>query len=707
MTFLPRPNFALWNASAIALMVAMQPVAHAQETEPADDSQSGEFLGTLTLGESKREVQTDTPVAITVIDKDEIDDRQASTIAELIDSVPGVTLVNGSTPSGSGINVRGFGANGTFGTDQKVAVVVDGAQTGGEELYRIGTQLFTDPFLFRSVTVQRGTVGSYEYGTGIVGGIVLLETIDASDLTGGEPGFKAGITVGGYTNKGGLNGSATLAWQPTENLELLGNFSYREQDNQDDGNGDEIGNSEFELPSFLLKGRYSFGDGLAHSIVGSFTSTESSERDVPYDTFFTATDAFGNVDRDITSQTASLIYTYQPAGSDLIDLEVAVTYANQEFDSSYVPGSSFLEAGPFGAVVAALGDADHQYETTRLTIKNASFVETGPITHDLRYGIDIFEREREDEEAAPGGTDNRIALFVVNDIALTDKLFFTPALRFETSELEGSIPDPNAPPQSPFAPPMPVPEVDVSLDNEALVGAASIRYEFDSGFSTFASYAYTESLPILDDLENPQFREQPELANTVEVGFAFDGASLFNDDDTIALKLNYYDTKLDDVTSYSGIDEIDVSGVEIEGSYALANGFYTDFNGNFVTGEATQVVTMMGASPETIPWNRTPQDSIRVTLGQRFGQFADLSAEVVSFFDTPESATAPTSAPDIPPDDVTLLNLRATLAPQDGFLQGTVFRFGFENALDEAYVPLLATRPAVGQNLKFTVSRVF
>ena len=698
-----------FGTTALGLVMASQGVAFAQETPaeestPTDDS---EFLGTVTLGESKREVQTDTPVAITVIEKEEIDDRQANTIAELIDSVPGVTLVNGSTPSGSGINIRGFGANGTFGTDQKVAVVVDGANTGAEEIYRIGTQLFTDPFLYRSVTVQRGTVGSYEYGTGIVGGVVLLETIDASDLTGGVPGFKAGLTGGVGSNKDQINGSATLALQASDQLELLANLSYREQSNQDDGNGDEIGNSAFELPSYLLKGRYSFGQDNAHSIMASYTQTETSERDVPYDSFFTTTDAFGNVDRDIMSQTASLFYTYAPANSDLIDLEIGLTYANQEIDSSYVPGSSSLESNPFfGPVVIALGDADHQYETTRFTIKNASYIETAGIAHDLRYGVEWQQRDRVDEQSAPGGTDNRYAIFVVDDIALTENLYFTPALRYESSEIEGEIPDTNAQPQSPIAPPMTTPENTQTVETDALVGGASQRFEFDNGLTLFGSYAYTESLPIIDDLEDLQFFDQPELSETYEAGFSYEKLGVFGED-AIALKVNYYDTNLDDVTSYSDAEEIDISGLEIETSYARFSGFYVDLNANFVTGEELQTVfddddIRIGA--QTIDCDRTPQDTIRATFGQRFGEFADLSAEVLTAFerDIDTGGESPLEA-----DSFTIVNLRATLSPQEGAFAGTEFRFGLENAFDEDYTPFLATRPAVGQNFKLTVSRLF
>lgn len=160
----------------------------------AQDAASPTILEAITL-ESKRGVATDTAVPVTTINQREIDDRQAGTIAELIDSVPGVTLMNGNTPGGSGINIRGFGATGTYGTDQMVMIQVDDATQGSEELYRIGTQLYTDPALYEQVEVQRGTVGSFEYGSGVVGGLVRLRTKDASDFTGGRIGWASRQTL--------------------------------------------------------------------------------------------------------------------------------------------------------------------------------------------------------------------------------------------------------------------------------------------------------------------------------------------------------------------------------------------------------------------------------------------------------------------------------------------------------------------------------
>ena len=115
--------------------------AGAQAQDLPQDLQDEGFLGTVELGQGKREVQTATATPQTVITQDELNDRQAGSVAELIDSVPGVTLVNGSRPQGSGLNIRGFGATSSYGTDQKVQIMIDGASTGSEELYRIGTQL--------------------------------------------------------------------------------------------------------------------------------------------------------------------------------------------------------------------------------------------------------------------------------------------------------------------------------------------------------------------------------------------------------------------------------------------------------------------------------------------------------------------------------------------------------------------------------------
>lgn len=629
------------------------------------------LLDPVVLAKSKREVQTDTAISETVVTEEEIEDRQAGTIAELVDTVPGVTLVNGSSPQGSGINIRGFGANGTYGSDQKVLIQVNGANVGSEELYRIGTQLYTDPALYKEVTVVRGVAGTYEYGSGAIGGMVRLETKDASDFTGGEPGFKLRQTLQFGSNGGQFASSSILAWQPTEDLELLGNYTYRSQEAQKDGNGDNVSDDGHELPSWAVNARYRFGQDRAHALAFSMEETTSEETDVPYNSFASATDSFGNVDRSVFSETRTLRYTYDAPGNDLLNLTIEHSRAEQQIDSSYVAGSSPLEASPTTwPRLEPLVNADHRYVTAKTTVKNQSIFTTGALSHDLRYGYEHIQKDRLDASSAPGGKDLRDAFFVVDDIQW-GSLTLTPAIRYEEQAIDSDYGD---------------------FSNEALMGALSGRYAFDNGMSVFGSAAYSENLPILDDLGNDDYMERSEKAHTFELGAAYERTSLFSGGDSAALKLTHYRTEVWDVTSYSGVTNIALQGYELEGSYSTDSGFYTDVNSTWSFGRDT-------TEGENNDWQYTPANSLSVAVGKRWGQEFDLSWEVV--------ANAEREFNDVTTEQSVVHNLRGTYRPQSGVMEGFEVRVGLENAGDLDYTPYLATRSAPGRNLKLTLTKTF
>ncbi|MEM6938539.1 MAG: TonB-dependent receptor [Pseudomonadota bacterium] len=636
------------------------------------------FLGTLILGESKRDVATDTAIPITTIDDTEILDRQAGTIAELIDTVPGVTLVNGSTAQGSGINIRGFGANSTFGTDQKVLIQVDGATKGSEELYRIGTQLYTDPYLYRELSVLRGTIGSFEYGSGVFGGVILLETIDASDLTLGEPGFAARQTFEFSSNGEGFVTSTTLAYQTETNAEFLFNYTHRSLDVREDGNGDDINPASGDIsdPSWLAKAKFSFGDADEHSVSFSFSQTEQESFDVPYDTFGTAD--FGNVDRFIENQVASLRYNYNPIDNDLLDLSVELTYSDEIVNSQAIDRT----ADPRSLVLL---DADNRYETTTLRLRNTALFSTGIVQHELRTGVEFIKRERQDATAgsAPGGTKDVIAIYAVDEMQIGDALTVTPALRYESQKITQA-------PQN---------GTDEFTEN-ALMGGLSARYDFGNGFSVFGSAAYTENLPIIDDIQNATLINQSEKGEIYELGVAFDQESVFQAGDTLAVRLGYYRQDLRDLTTYrsfapgGSITAIERDGFELEAAYAMDSGFYVDLNAHISDGTST---TEGGTEAD---WRQNPQDTLRLTVGRKFGNEFDLSWEA-------EFAKSYRVGGAVVDDGYTVHNIRATWVPQQGFLEGTQVRFGIENVFDEFYTPRLSTRPATGQNFKLSISTVF
>ena len=76
------------------------------------------------------------------------------------------------------------------------------------------------------------------------------------------------------------------------------------------------------MPSWAVKARYRFGQDRAHALMFSMAETTSEETDVPYNSFASATDNFGNVDRSVFSETRTLRYTYDAPGNDWLNLTV-------------------------------------------------------------------------------------------------------------------------------------------------------------------------------------------------------------------------------------------------------------------------------------------------------------------------------------------------------------------------------------------------
>lgn len=656
----------LGTVSVLGLCMGMGAQAQELQAEP----QGEDFLGTVELTQGKREVQVGTAVPVTVINQEEIDDRQAGTVAELIDSVPGVALVNGSRPEGSGINIRGFGANGTYGTDQKVAIVIDGATTGSEEIYRIGTQLFTDPSLYKSVSVIRGTVGSFEFGSGIVGGVVQFETKDASDFTGGEIGLRFRQTLGYSSNGEGYHSSSIIAWQPMENFEVLLNYTKRDTDAYKDGDGNVVTYSATEPYSGLAKVRYTFGDANEHGLTFAYQKTATDEFDAPYDAFNVVN--FGNVNRYTESEVATLKYEYNPVGNDLVDLSVQYSYSDIYIESEPTNPGGFADY---------LLEGDHDYTIDKLTVRNAMFFRTGAVSHTMRVGVEWIRKDRLESQVSPtsgavsvpGGTDERFALFLVDDIDLGNNWTITPALRWEDQTIKGA---------ATYA--------GDEYDNSALMGGVSARYEFASGFSVFASAAYTESLPILDDLNNATYMTQPEKSKTFEVGASYAAGDVFADGDSLQAKLNIFVTDLWDVTSYSGINTVDSQGAELELTYAMDSGLYFDLNAAYGDYEATNT------SGADVEWSNAPANSARLTVGKRFNRAWDISWEQV----IAENGNRNHGGYGIS-------NLRATYRPQSGVLEGAEVRLGIENAFDRTYQANLATEKAAGRNVKLTLAKTF
>lgn len=653
------------------------------------------LLGSIELGESLRSLATDTATAATVIDQDELDARQASTMTELLDSVPNVALVNGGLPQGSAISIRGLGTqSGTYGTDGKVAVVIDGIASGAEEIYRNGSMFALEPELFREITVTRGPAESFRYTSGAIGGTVEAQTKDAADFLAEEDTFALRQKFGYESNGDGLTSTSILAWAPDDKLDVLAFAGYRTVGDRTDGDGVTLDSTGFDMPSALLK--VSYRPNETNTFTFGYAYNKIPEFDVPYDAYLPSW-ADTLVDRETEDTTTYLSYRYNPADNDLVNLEARLTYKREGIFIEEVSGTT----------TSSIFNSDHDTATRALRIENEALFQTGHIHHTLTTGIELSERERTSTQfvgafaglndgSAPGGTDKSVALYLADKMQVGDKLTLTPQLRFEKQTLTSQGNDYD------YVSFSTIPAVadGAAFSKEALTGALSARYAVTPDFAVFGTMAYNENLPILDDIRDATKRVTSEKGRTFEFGVSYDTLDAFTQGDQLQAKLTGFKTAIWNGTTYSGVSTADLEGLELELSY-VHPAFYADFNAAMMRGT-------INGTDDDYKW--APADSVQMTLGKTFlGEQLDLSIEA-------KHAWAQTRTPDtlaafspgtVPSAAYTTLAVSAAYTPDHGWAEGVEFRASVENLTDETYRPYLSTRNAGGRNIKLSVAKTF
>ncbi|MEL6919532.1 MAG: TonB-dependent receptor plug domain-containing protein, partial [Pseudomonadota bacterium] len=131
-------------------------------------------LPPLILGTALRDDRNilDTPVAASVVEGEALEERQADTFEELIGDVPGVQIDGGPRGISQEPNIRGF-------EDEQVVLRIDGGRLNFNQAHR--GRFFLDPDIVQRVEVVRGG-GSTLFGSGAIGGVIAIDTKDASDL---------------------------------------------------------------------------------------------------------------------------------------------------------------------------------------------------------------------------------------------------------------------------------------------------------------------------------------------------------------------------------------------------------------------------------------------------------------------------------------------------------------------------------------------
>ena len=419
------------------VMIALPGSAFAQEqTTRADteaDTTTQLSLDRLVVSAGTEKVAIDTPQAVSVLDQDDIDQTQASTIGDLLEGMPGVNVQGGVSQLGQGFNIRGMGT--AIGdSDNRIVMTVDGVQKFYEQ-YRMGA-LFSEPELYKRVEVLRGPASSTLYGAGALAGVINFTTKDASDfLKDGDP-LAVRLKGATETNAGVHTLSGIVAVQPTENVELLGSYNYRRSDDYKSGDGSTVPASATLSDSWLVKARVSIAGNKKHAIWASYQDWVSDAPQV-YDQVSAATGA-SLMRRRVRDKTAVLGYVNDFDGSKLLNVEAQVAYSLSKVHQTE---TTFLGAN--------LEYSDFSYESWQGKIQNTSqFDLGGDWTSFLIIGAQMSEQKRRNPRVAfngrvtpgagthPEGNMTRYGVFAQLEISWSDKLMIIPGARIDWTNLK-------------------------------------------------------------------------------------------------------------------------------------------------------------------------------------------------------------------------------------------------------------------------------
>jgi hemoglobin/transferrin/lactoferrin receptor protein len=665
----------------------------AQATTPADGTadqtppQQPVVLQPLTVTGTKDPTPQDqVPATIDVIDREKIERKQPLTVGDMLDDLPGVQMEGGPKGSQSQPNIRGFGGTG-WGTN-RVVTTLDGARQDVGAAH--GGSMFYDPELLKQVEVLKGT-GSTLWGSGAIGGVIAMTTKDARDFLEGDDKF-------GFRVKGGYHSiddepmtSETIALRPIEQVDFLGNFTYRNSGDYYDGHGERIDQSAVDSKSGLMKLGINPAEGHRLELTGILYHDDED---------LIATDVNnGNLvyraDHLIRKNTESAHYTFDSPRTDLVNLsatayrdETTVTDDGQEYDRT----------------------STANLVTTGADLYNTFKFKTPWAQHALTVGTEYYHDagkgrvDGDPEPQNPDASQDVVGIYAQYRITLFDQLSITPGLRWDyyaTHPESGDFADRHNNRLTPK----------VGVDWQAadwlsLYGSYSQGYRAPSIRELYISGTHFNIFPGANNVfvTNPNLK--PESTQTWEGGLRFDFEDVVTKGDDLRFTGSYFDTRARNfidgdvvmdfatftfTTTPVNVPRAHIRGAEIgfsyDSDYVFADGGWSRIRGDNKT-DGTHLTSI-------------PADKFVATIGGK------VPAIDVSFGVTDEYAWAQhriDADPALETDAYNVVGIFASWAPGEGILKGVRLDAGIDNLFDKNYERFLAFEDAPGRDYHVALS---
>ncbi|MBB4314158.1 hemoglobin/transferrin/lactoferrin receptor protein [Roseospira marina] len=642
------------------------------------------------------------PGMVTVIDRQRVQDLNASTPDDLLKMVPNVQFSGGPRRTGEVPSIRGFSGD-------DIVILIDGARQNFGSGH--DGRFFLDPALLKGVEVLRGPASSL-YGSGGTGGVIEFRTVEVDDFL--EPGQTFGFTssLGGQTVNDEWLVTTTAYGRPMDGVDLLGSVARRRSGEIELGDGSTLTDSDDSIVSGLVKGGVDLTDHHRLEVSFSHFSNDAEEPN-------NAQGRGGEdlVDKEIATDNARVAYSYRNPDNDWVDLDVVAYYTRFKADELRLDD---LGAGPEGERLT------RDVETIGARIDNRTrfrLAEQSRVI--LTYGAEAYRDEQEgesasgDREGVPNADGTFAGLYgqaqvvLVEPLSLPGEVHVIPGLRFDHYDFSSDV-------------------ASTDTTENRLSPRIGLTYKPVPWFMVFGNYAEAFRAPTFNEMyltgthfemaglgivnrfvPNPDLK--PQTTRTVEFGAGLDFKDILFERDRFDVKVSHFHMWGDDfidlavnqpapfadcnpfrpgacdgTTTSTNVPNAELWGTEIEGNYEndrirLGLGFSSIDGENTDTGEKLGMLTPTRVTLDT--GLKVPEiDSLigwRMTVAGRFDKVND-PAEKRDAYDVHD--------------------VYAVYQPSDGVLKGLRVDLGIDNAFDEDYSRVYTGASESGRNFKALVS---
>lgn len=462
------------------------------------------------------------PMMVSVIDATAPENQTASSAADLLRKVPGLTLDGTGRTNGQDVNLRGYDRRG-------VLVLVDGVRQGTDTGHLNST--FLDPALIKRIEVVRGP-SALLYGSGALGGVIAYDTADAKDLL--EVGQNSGYRVFGTAATGDHSlGMGASTYGRTDTLDGLLAWSSRDRGDLRQSDGTTAPNDE-AINNMLAKGSWKIDS--AQTLAGSLRYYNNDARE-PKNPQTSAADASNPMtNRSTIQRDAQLTYSLAPEDNDWLNADARIYWSEARINAQNADNT-----GEFRKQTTKGGKIDN-----RSRLFTDSFA-----SHLLTYGGEYYRQEQQPGGATTGFPEAKIDFssgWLQDEITLRNlPVTLLGGTRYDS--YRGSS------------------DGYEDVDADKWSSRAGLTVAAADWLMLFGSYAQAFRAPTMGEMYNdakhfsigrfytnywvPNPNLRPETNETQEYGFGLRFDDLLMASDALEFKASYFDTKAKDYISTS------------------------------------------------------------------------------------------------------------------------------------------------------------